>query len=103
MGVGGALLRPRGEAIQKTVSAAPDGPIGPDVRAAMMNRVLWTMSHFNSGLVTGVVLVMVTKPSGWASALILVIAAALGAAIGTYGAGAGTSSRPTTQERAAAP
>ena len=103
MGVGGALLGPRTRALNEAVAAAPDGPIGPDVRAAVMNRVLWTMSHFNSLLVTAVVFVMVTKPSGWASALVVVIAAAVGAAIGNYGAGVASSPLPTTREATSAP
>ena len=103
MGVGGALLGPRTRAIHDVVAAAPDGPIGPDVRSALMNKTLWTMSHFNSLLVTSVVFVMVTKPSGWASALIVVIAAGIGAAIGSYAAGPASSPRPTTQEATAAP
>lgn len=103
MGVGGALLGPRANALHAATAAAPDGPIGPDVRAAIMNRVFWTMSHFNSLLVTAVVFVMVTKPKGWVAALIVVLAAAVGAAIGNYGAGTASSQQPTTREAAAAP
>jgi hypothetical protein len=103
LGVGGTVLQPRAKKLHDAMAGAVDGPIGPELRGALGDRVTWTMSHFNSFLAAGVVFIMVTKPSGWAAALSVVIAAALGATVGSYGAAAASSPQRSAQEAPATP
>jgi hypothetical protein len=84
---GGAILGRNAVTYAKRLEATPDGPIPPDVRAATFARLPWAVSHMNTFLALAVVFNMVTKPSGAAAAVgVLVIGMALGTAIGVIGA-----------------
>ena len=75
-GVGG-LLVPRSKAFQAAIAAEPArGPVPEALRRP--DRTLWLGAHMATALFFGVIYLMVMKPSGWASALVLVIAAVLG-------------------------
>lgn len=73
----GASLVPRSKAFQAAIVAAPEGPVGDDLRPA---PVLWIGSHSATALFLGVVYLMVMKPSGPVSVGVLVVAEALGIA-----------------------
>lgn len=84
--VGGALIAPRSKKLIAAIDGAADGPVDESLSAAVMNPVFWAATHFATAVALGIVFLMATKPSGMASAAIVVIAAALGIALGMAGA-----------------
>jgi len=75
-GVGG-LIVPRSKAFQAAIAAEPtSGPVPAALRRP--DRALWFGAHTATALFFGIIYLMVLKPSGAASAIVLVIAAALG-------------------------
>lgn len=84
---GGAILGRHATKYAKLIAATPDGPITPEVRAATFTTTTWATSHMNTFLAIAVVFNMVTKPSGDAAAIaVLVIGMVVGILIGLAGA-----------------
>jgi hypothetical protein len=77
--VGGAVMAPASKAMAKEVEEAPDGAVSDQLRRSVLSPKLWTGAHFSTGAVLGIVCLMVTKPSGLVSVVVVVVAAALGA------------------------
>lgn len=72
----GILLGPRGSAVYTAIeNAPPDGPVTDDMR---LDGVLFVAAHLSTALVLGILYLMVFKPSGIGSTVVLVVAAALG-------------------------
>jgi hypothetical protein len=83
--LGGAILAPRSTTLFHVLDAAADGPPDASARAAACDPTVWIVSHFITGLATGVLYLMATKPSGGASLAVVVVVGAMGAAIGAAG------------------
>jgi hypothetical protein len=82
---GGAVLGRHAAHYGKLLATTPDGPITDEARKAAFDPTAWAVSHMNTALALGVVLNMVTKPETAGSIVVLVVAAALGSAIGLLG------------------
>jgi hypothetical protein len=81
-GFGGAVLAPAGKRLHALIDAEPDGPVSPELRAAITEPVTWIGGYVNTGIATGIVFLMATKPNAWISIVVVVVAAALAAGIG---------------------
>lgn len=78
----GGLVAPRSKALRRAIDEAPDGPVGPDLRRLILDRVLWCVLHGGTAVFLAVVFVMVVKPSGLWSAIVVVLVGLAGAATG---------------------
>lgn len=74
----GALLAPHSKALVAAVDAAPDGPPSAELRKQTQDPFIWYLAHIATVGFLGVVFVMINKPSGGGSVLIVVIGALLG-------------------------
>jgi hypothetical protein len=89
----GAAAGPRSAALRRAINEAPDGPVGADLRQRILDPVLWCIFHGATAIFLAVVFVMVVKPSGLWSAVVI-------AAVGLLGALSGIPfSRPTRTGR----
>lgn len=79
---GGAVLAPAGKRLHARIEAEPDGPVSPELRAAITDPVSWLGGYFNTGIAIGIVFLMANKPNGLVSVLVVVIASALACAVG---------------------
>ena len=75
----GAAMGPRSAALRRAINQAPDGPVGADVRRRILDPVLWCIPNGVTATFLAVVFVMVVKPSGLWSAVVI-------AAVGLAGA-----------------
>jgi small-conductance mechanosensitive channel len=67
----------------KMAAAAPDGPLSPELRAAIEDRALWTSSFVLTGFGVGVLWLMTNKP-GWTESILVVLGVGLiGAVLGS--------------------
>lgn len=78
----GALLAPRSKALREAIKQAPDGPLGSDLRRRTLDPALWLGAHAATATFLAVVYVMVAKPSGLWSGVIIAVVAVLGALSG---------------------
>lgn len=78
----GGLLAPRSKALRRAIEAAPDGPIDADLRRRVLDPALWCVLHGGTAVFLAVVFVMVAKPSGLWSAVIVAVVGVLGALSG---------------------
>jgi predicted integral membrane protein DUF2269 len=89
----GAVAGPRSAALRRAINEAPDGPVGADLRRRILDPVLWCILHGGTAIFLAVVFVMVVKPAGLWSAVVI-------AAVGLLGALSGFPfSRPTRTGR----
>jgi hypothetical protein len=79
---GGAVLAPNGKKLHAMLEASPDGPVPDEIRAAVMNPLVWAGAWGETGLATGILFIMPTKPSGAWSVVIVAIIGLLAVAIG---------------------
>jgi hypothetical protein len=79
---GGAVLAPNGKKLHAMLDAAPDGPVPDDIHAAVMNPLVWAGAWGETGLATGILFIMPTKPSGAWAVVIVAIIGLLAMAIG---------------------
>lgn len=79
---GGAVLAPNGKKLHAMLEAAPDGPVPDEIRGAVMNPLVWAGAWGETGLATGILFIMPTKPSGAWSVVIVAIIGLLAVAIG---------------------
>jgi hypothetical protein len=77
-GVGGVVIGRGIKRVEAQLASVPDGPVDGSTRAVLADRGIWLASHLTTALVMSVVLLMTTKPSGVASAVVVVIGGALG-------------------------
>jgi hypothetical protein len=78
--LGGTLLRGAGRRLGAALGTAGDGPVPPPLRAAAMAPDLWLGTHTVTGTALGILYLMSAKPSGLASAVIVVLAGLAGGA-----------------------
>lgn len=81
-GYGGMVLAPNGKKLHAMVESAPDGPVPPEVRAQIMNPLVWIGAWGNTGVAVGILFTMPTKPSGAWSAVIVAVVGAVGIGLG---------------------
>jgi hypothetical protein len=86
---GGMVLAPAGKKLHETVEAEPDGPITQEIRAMVVNRLVWAGAYGNTGVALGILFTMPTKPAGAWSITIVAVAGIAATAIGLQLAGAG--------------
>ena len=82
---GGGIMGPAAERLNKTVDAAPEGPVTPELKAVVGHRLPWVVGHFNTFLAVSVACNMVNKPGAAVAVVVLVVGTAIGAAIGLMG------------------
>jgi hypothetical protein len=71
----------------RAAAAAPDGPLPPELRAAIQDRAVWISASTLTGLAVGVLWLMTNKP-GWAESIIVVLVlGVIGAALGSAATG----------------
>jgi hypothetical protein len=78
IGLGPLLLRGRLAAARRRLDGAPDGAPTIAARLAVHDPALWVASQTMTTLPSGVIVLMVFKPNGAVSAIVLVVAALLG-------------------------
>jgi hypothetical protein len=77
-GLSGALLAPRSKKLIAAIDGAPEGPMSPELRKQASDPIIWDLAHIGTGGFLGVVFVMVSKPSGGVSVVLVVVGAVLG-------------------------
>ena len=82
---GPGVMGPHTERATKVLDEAPDGPVTPELRAVVADRVSWVVGHAATFLAVSVACNMVNKPSGPVAVLVLVVGTSIGAAIGLIG------------------
>jgi hypothetical protein len=92
------------------IATTSDGPVPADLRALILDPIMWDVGHLATGGLLGVVLVMAAKPSGGVAWLFPVVGALLGIALSHWqlslartagGSGAVTAPAPRSGETAA--
>jgi hypothetical protein len=81
-GYGGIVLAPNGKRLHAMLEALPDGPVPADVSAALRNPLVWAGAWGETGLATGILFLMPTKPAGTWSVLIVVVLGVVSVAVG---------------------
>ena len=81
-GYGGIVLAPNGKRLHAMLEALPDGPVPADVAAALRNPLVWAGAWGETGLATGILFLMPTKPAGTWSVLIVVVLGVVSVAVG---------------------
>ncbi len=77
-GLAGSLLAPRSKSIVQTIESSPDGDLPEDLRARMLDPVMWIVGHIATFGFLGMVFVMASKPSGAVAWLFPAAGAAIG-------------------------
>jgi hypothetical protein len=81
-GYGGIVLAPNGKRLHALLETVPDGPVPAEVEAAVRNPLVWAGAWGETGLATGILFLMPTKPSGAWSVLIVLVLGLVSVAIG---------------------
>ncbi|MGH3260590.1 MAG: DUF2269 family protein, partial [Trebonia sp.] len=79
-GIMGATVAQKSKRFVAAIHAAPDAPLGPDLKAFTVDPMVWHMSHVASFGLLGVVFLMAAKPDGVWSPVVVVVAALIGVA-----------------------
>jgi hypothetical protein len=79
---GGVVLAPSSKKLHAMVEAAPEGPVPDAIATAVANPLVWAGVWGETGLATGILFLMPTKPSGVWSVVIVVAAGLVAVAIG---------------------
>ena len=107
-GIGGILLKPRGEKLSALIAAAPDGQVSDEISRAGRDPIFWDMAHLTTFAFFGVVFLMAAKPSGAWPVLFPVVGALVGVALSrlqqrglpTYASGSVPGQRAASSESA---
>lgn len=84
-GLGPSVLSAEWDTIQRLADESPDGPVPAPLRDELVERRFWVLTQGTTGLVVGIVVLMVLKP-GWAGPIAaLAVAVAGGVALGVWG------------------
>ena len=81
-GYGGIVLAPAGKRLHAMLEGVPDGPVPAEIDAAVRNPLVWAGAWGETGLATGILFLMPTKPAGAWSVLIVVAVGLAAVAIG---------------------
>ncbi|MBK5307763.1 MAG: DUF2269 family protein [Frankiaceae bacterium] len=76
--VGGVVIGRRVKAILGQVESVPDGPVGAEIRPLLTDPQVVVASHAVTAVIASIVFIMVGKPSGATSTVIVVIGAVVG-------------------------
>jgi hypothetical protein len=79
---GGIVLAPNGKRLHAMLEGLPDGPVPVEVDAAVRNPLVWAGAWGETGLATGILFLMPTKPAGVWSVVIVVVLGLASVAIG---------------------
>lgn len=79
---GGIVLAPNGKRLHAMLETAPDGPVPADVAVALRNPLVWAGAWGETGLATGILFLMPTKPAGAWSVLIVLVLGLVSVAVG---------------------
>ena len=79
---GGIVLAPNGKRLHAMLEGLPDGPVPVEVDAAVRNPLVWAGAWGETGLATGILFLMPTKPAGVWSVVIVVVLGLVSVAIG---------------------
>jgi hypothetical protein len=79
---GGIVLAPNGKRLHAMLESVPDGPVPVEVDAAIRNPLVWAGAWGETGLATGILFLMPTKPAGLWSVVIVVVCGLVSVAIG---------------------
>jgi uncharacterized membrane protein len=94
-GLGSTVQGRRMPAIHAAAAALPDGPMPEQLRAQVVDPVMWTAIGGSAGSGLGIVFLMTTKPGWVGSILVIVVAALVGAGAGRAAASrAGANASP---------
>jgi hypothetical protein len=89
-GYGGIVLAPNGKRLHALLESVPEGPVPAEVEAAVRNPLVWAGAWGETGLATGILFLMPTKPAGVWSVLIVAVLGLASVAIGYRLSGAAT-------------
>jgi len=78
--VGSALIDPRLQKLVKAANDAPAGAVTTDLQLLANDPTLWLGAQLLTSLMVGIVVLMVFKPNGVVSAIVLIVAVILGVA-----------------------
>jgi len=78
----GAAVGPRSAALRRAINTAADGPLDAELRRRIRDPALWCVPNAITATFLAVVFVMVVKPSGLWSAVLIAVIALLGALSG---------------------
>ena len=78
----GGLVTPRSKRLRRSIAQAPAGPVDTELRRRILDPMLWCVLHGGTAVFLAVVFVMVTKPSGLWSAVVVAAVGLVGAASG---------------------
>ena len=78
--LGAAVLGPRMKRLGAAIEADTGDTVSAATRAAVSDRGLWIAAHTSTGAILGIVMLMATKPSGAVAAVVVAVAAVVGAA-----------------------
>ena len=81
-GYGGIVLAPAGKRLHAMLEGVADGPVPAEIDAAVRNPLVWAGAWGETGLATGILFLMPTKPAGAWSVLIVVAVGLAAVAIG---------------------
>ncbi|HVU61853.1 MAG TPA: hypothetical protein VHD58_09420 [Mycobacteriales bacterium] len=77
-GLSGTLLAPRSKKLISAIDAAPNGPMSAELRRQASDPMIWDLAHIGTLGFLGVVFVMVSKPSGGVSVVLVVVGVIVG-------------------------
>jgi hypothetical protein len=95
----GALVGPRSAALRRAIAAAPDGAVAPELRRRVLDPPLWCVLHGGTSVFLAVVFLMVVKPSGAWSAVIVAAVGLVGASTGLLFARPRAAAPPVPEQR----
>ena len=78
----GAAVGPRSAALRRAINTAADGPLDAELRRRIRDPALWCVPNAITATFLAVVFVMVVKPPGLWSAVLIALIALLGAVSG---------------------
>ncbi|MGN6722149.1 MAG: hypothetical protein ACTHJM_06015 [Marmoricola sp.] len=78
LAIGPTILERYAKRVTKAAEEAPDGPVGPELRADLFNRRDILVFNSAIGVFLAVVFNMANKPSAWGAILAVVVGVALG-------------------------
>jgi hypothetical protein len=90
LALGGGVVGRGLSKMGRMAGEAPDGPLSPELRAAIHDRAVWMSSFILTGCGVGVLWLMTNKPGWLASILVVVALGLIGAAVGSAATRRGT-------------
>jgi hypothetical protein len=99
---GGIVLAPAGKKLHAMVEDEPNGRVSDELRAAVMNPMVWAGAYGNTGVALGILFTMPTKPAGPWAILIVAGTGLIAIGLGLRLSGARVRSRDAAEAHAVA-